>query len=159
VISAGDVGYLISGIKNQSKSRIHWRMQSYYQYYYWFWRCKTNGFCWNLSSRHWRLRRVEKLDGETTIERCFIGVLPESSAAFEVSVVDFRNVTHGNYQERLEREFNMTVITTVPNVSYHFWRRPTILIVNNPSDLPEPSRLDHVEEPLSRQQSSPNLIT
>jgi translation elongation factor EF-4 len=36
-----------------------------------------------------------------------------------VSVVDFRNVTHGNYQERLEREFNMTVITTVPNVSYH----------------------------------------
>jgi GTP-binding protein LepA len=46
-------------------------------------------------------------------------------------------------QERLEREFNMTVITTVPNVSYHaFTKDPTtILIVNNPSDLPEPSRL------------------
>jgi GTP-binding protein LepA len=65
-------------------------------------------------------------------------------------------------QERLEREFNMTVITTVPNVSYHAFTKKdptTILIVNNPSDLPEPSRLDHVEEPLSRQRSSPNLIT
>jgi GTP-binding protein LepA len=63
-------------------------------------------------------------------------------------------------QERLEREFNMTVITTVPNVSYHAFKKDptTILIVNNPSDL-EPSRLDHVEEPLSRQRSSPNLIT
>jgi GTP-binding protein LepA len=72
--------------------------------------------------------------------------------------VDFRNVTHGNYQERLEREF-MTVITTVPNVSYHAPRKThTILIVNNPSDLPEPSRLDHVEEPLSRQIIT-NLIT
>jgi GTP-binding protein LepA len=50
--------------------------------------------------------------------------------------VDFRNVTHGNYQERLEREFNMTVITTVPNVSYHAFTKKdptTILIVNNPS--------------------------
>jgi GTP-binding protein LepA len=51
-------------------------------------------------------------------------------------------------QERLEREFNMTVIT-VPNVSYHAFKKnpDTVLIVNNPSDLPEPSRLDHVEEP------------
>jgi GTP-binding protein LepA len=50
-------------------------------------------------------------------------------------------------QERLEREFNMTVITTVPNVSYHALQKILILFVNNPSDLPEPSRLDHVEEP------------
>jgi GTP-binding protein LepA len=44
----------------------------------------------------------------------------------------------------------MTVITTVPNVSYHAYTKKepdTILIVNNPSDLPEPSRLDRVEEP------------
>jgi len=53
-------------------------------------------------------------------------------------------------QERLEREFNMTVITTVPNVSYHAFTRknPDIpIIVNNPSDLPDPSSLDRVEEP------------
>ncbi|HBK70049.1 MAG TPA: elongation factor 4 [Flavobacteriaceae bacterium] len=53
-------------------------------------------------------------------------------------------------QERLEREFDMTVITTVPNVSYHAYtnKNPdTILLVNNPSDLPEPSKLNRVEEP------------
>jgi GTP-binding protein LepA len=53
-------------------------------------------------------------------------------------------------QERLEREFDMTVITTVPNVSYHAYTHKNpdeILIVNNPTDLPEPSSLNRVEEP------------
>jgi len=53
-------------------------------------------------------------------------------------------------QERLEREFNMTVITTVPNVSYHAYTKKEpdeIIVVNNPSDLPDPSKLDRVEEP------------
>ena len=53
-------------------------------------------------------------------------------------------------QERLEREFNMTVITTVPNVSYHAFTRKepdTIVILNNPTDLPDPSGLDRIEEP------------
>ena len=53
-------------------------------------------------------------------------------------------------QERLEREFNMTVITTVPNVSYHAYTRKNpdeIILLNNPSDLPEPSTLDRIEEP------------
>jgi len=53
-------------------------------------------------------------------------------------------------QERLQREFDMSVITTVPNVSYHAYTRKdpkTPVLVNNPSDLPDPSRLDRVEEP------------
>ena len=53
-------------------------------------------------------------------------------------------------QERLEREFNMTVITTVPNVSYHAFtnKEPDqAIIVNNPSDLPDPSKMNRVEEP------------
>lgn len=53
-------------------------------------------------------------------------------------------------QERLEREFNMTVITTVPNVSYNAFTRknPNVpLLLNNPSDLPEPSTLERIEEP------------
>jgi len=53
-------------------------------------------------------------------------------------------------QERLEREFNMTVITTVPNVSYKAYlsRKPEKEnIVNNPSELPDPSGLDKIEEP------------
>jgi GTP-binding protein LepA len=53
-------------------------------------------------------------------------------------------------QERLEREFGMTVITTVPNVSYLAYTRKNMdlpVTVNNPSDLPDPSTLDRVEEP------------
>src|SRR5699024_264016 len=52
---------------------------------------------------------------------------------------------------RLEREFDMTVITTVPNVSYHAYTHATPegdpILVNNPSDLPDPGTLDRVEEP------------
>ena len=53
-------------------------------------------------------------------------------------------------RERLEREFNMTVITTVPNVSYQAYTRKNPedpILLNNPSDLPEPSTIDRIEEP------------
>jgi GTP-binding protein LepA len=56
-------------------------------------------------------------------------------------------------QERLEREFDMTVITTVPNVTYHaFTKAGQDLIVNNPSELPDPVYLDRVEEPYIKAQ-------
>jgi GTP-binding protein LepA len=77
---------------------------------------------------------------------------PESSAALGFGFrCGFLGMLHMEIiQERLEREFNMTVITTVPNVSYHAYTRknPTeLIILNNPTDLPDPSRLDRVEEP------------
>jgi GTP-binding protein LepA len=77
---------------------------------------------------------------------------PESSAALGFGFrCGFLGMLHMEIiQERLEREFDMTVITTVPNVSYHAFTRknPDIpLIVNNPSDLPDPSTIDRVEEP------------
>lgn len=56
-------------------------------------------------------------------------------------------------QERLEREFNQTVITTVPNVSYKaFSTKGTLKIVNNPAEMPDPTYLDHTEEPFIRAQ-------
>jgi GTP-binding protein LepA len=77
---------------------------------------------------------------------------PESSAALGFGFrCGFLGMLHMEIiQERLEREFNMTVITTVPNVSYHAFTRknPEIpIVVNNPTDLPDPSSIDHVEEP------------
>ena len=77
---------------------------------------------------------------------------PESSAALGFGFrCGFLGMLHLEIiQERLEREFNMTVITTVPNVSYHAYTKKnpeTPFLVNNPSDLPEPSVLDRVEEP------------
>ena len=51
-------------------------------------------------------------------------------------------------QERLEREFNQTVITTVPNVSFHaYTTRDGKIIVNNPGQMPDPTKLDRIEEP------------
>ncbi len=77
---------------------------------------------------------------------------PESSAALGFGFrCGFLGMLHMEIiQERLEREFNMTVITTVPNVSYHAFtnREPdTAFILNNPSDLPDPSTLNRIEEP------------
>ena len=78
--------------------------------------------------------------------------VPESSAALGFGFrCGFLGMLHLEIiQERLEREFDMTVITTVPNVSYHAFTRKNpdqIIIVNNPSDMPDPSGLDRVEEP------------
>lgn len=56
-------------------------------------------------------------------------------------------------QERLEREFEMTVITTVPNVSYFAYKsNKEKLVIHNPSDYPDPSTLEYVEEPYIRAQ-------
>jgi len=56
-------------------------------------------------------------------------------------------------QERLEREFNQTVITTVPNVSFYaFSSKGDKLIVNNPSEMPDPTKLERIEEPFIRAQ-------
>ena len=85
---------------------------------------------------------------------------PESSAALGFGFrCGFLGMLHLEIiQERLEREFNMTVITTVPNVSYKAYTKKepdTFIMVNNPSDLPDPSGMDRVEEPYIRA----NIIT
>ena len=77
---------------------------------------------------------------------------PESSAALGFGFrCGFLGMLHLEIiQERLEREFDMTVITTVPNVSYKAYTikdKETPILVNNPSDLPDPSGMDRVEEP------------
>lgn len=77
---------------------------------------------------------------------------PESSAALGFGFrCGFLGMLHLEIiQERLQREFNMSVITTVPNVSYNAYvnKDPSAkILVNNPSDLPDPSSLNRVEEP------------
>jgi len=82
---------------------------------------------------------------------------PESSAALGFGFrCGFLGMLHMEIiQERLEREFNMTVITTVPNVSYKAYMKKDpdkIMIVNNPSELPDPSGMDRIEEPYIKAQ-------
>ncbi len=64
-------------------------------------------------------------------------------------------------QERLEREFNQTVITTVPNVSFiAYTTRKEKIIVNNPTEMPDPVKIDYIEEPFIRAQiiTTPDYI-
>ena len=81
---------------------------------------------------------------------------PESSAALGFGFrCGFLGMLHMEIiQERLEREFNMTVITTVPNVSYKAYlnKNDELLVINNPSDLPEQTKLNYIEEPYIKAQ-------
>ena len=80
---------------------------------------------------------------------------PESSAALGFGFrCGFLGMLHMEIvQERLEREFGMTVITTVPNVSYTAkTTRGEVLEIHNPSELPEPGKLEYVEEPYIKAQ-------
>jgi len=78
---------------------------------------------------------------------------PESSVALGFGFrCGFLGLLHMEIvQERLDREFDMDVITTVPNVSYQvFTKHKEVLEVHNPSDMPDPTEIEHVEEPYIR---------
>jgi len=80
---------------------------------------------------------------------------PESSAALGFGFrCGFLGMLHLEIiQERLDREFDMPVITTVPNVSYHVYTTDgKDMVVNNPSEFPDPTKLDRVEEPYIKAQ-------
>ena len=80
---------------------------------------------------------------------------PETSAALGFGFrCGFLGMLHMEIvQERLEREFDMTVITTVPSVQFHAVKTDgTIMHINAPSDMPEPNTISHIEEPFIRAQ-------
>lgn len=156
VIKAGDVGYLITGIKDAREVKVGDTITDFANptinpiggfedvkpmVFAGIYPVDTEDFEELRSS-------MEKLQ----LNDASLVFLPESSAALGFGFrCGFLGMLHMEIiQERLEREFDMTVITTVPNVSYHAFTRkePTVpVIVNNPTDLPDPSTLDHVEEP------------
>lgn len=96
------------------------------------------------------LEKLQLNDASLTFE-------PESSAALGFGFrCGFLGMLHMEIiQERLEREFNMTVITTVPNVSYHSFMKKdpdTMVIVNNPTEFPDPTKMERMEEPYIKAQ-------
>jgi GTP-binding protein LepA len=154
VVKTGDVGYIISGIKNAKEVKVgdtitHIARPTL---------SAVEGFedvkpmvfagIYPVDTDEYEELRasLEKLqlnDASLTFE-------PESSAALGFGFrCGFLGMLHMEIiQERLEREFNMTVITTVPNVSYvAYLSNGSQFAVNNPSDFPDPSRLDRIEEP------------
>ena len=155
-IGCGDVGYLITGIKNAKEVKVGDTIVD----------SKANeilavsGFEEVKPMVFAGIYPVDTDDYEdlrSSIEKLQLNdaslvFSPENSSALGFGFrCGFLGMLHLEIiQERLEREFNMSVITTVPNVSYHAFTKKdsnTALIVNTPSDLPEPTYLDRVEEP------------
>ncbi len=155
-ISAGDVGYLITGIKEAKEVKVGDTITAPDNPI----QNAIDGFEEVKPMVFAGIYPVDTEDYEelrTSMEKLQLNdaslvFFPESSAALGFGFrCGFLGMLHLEIiQERLEREFNMTVITTVPNVSYCSYTKKepsTALNVNNPSDLPDPSMLDRVEEP------------
>ena len=156
IISAGDVGYLITGIKEAKEVKVGDTITGAesptQKAIAGFEEVKPMVFAgiYPVDTEDYEELRssMEKLQ----LNDASLVFLPESSAALGFGFrCGFLGMLHLEIiQERLEREFNMTVITTVPNVSYHAFNKKTpseIILVNNPTDLPDLSVLDRVEEP------------
>jgi GTP-binding protein LepA len=158
-VRAGDVGYLITGIKNAKEVKV--------------------GDTITLKNKPTQ----EMIKGFQEVKpMVFAGIFPvvtedfeelrecmdklqlnDASLTFELETSQalgfgfrcgFLGLLHMEIiQERLEREFNQTVITTVPNVSFiAYTTRGEKTIVNNPSQMPEPTQLDRIEEPFIKAQ-------
>lgn len=155
VIKTGDVGYIISGIKVAKEVKVGdtiTTVDNPAEAIQGFEDVKPMVFAgiYPVDTDDYEDLRdaMEKLqlnDASLTFE-------PESSAALGFGFrCGFLGMLHMEIiQERLEREFDMTVITTVPNVSYHAYLtkdKEAPIIVNNPIDFPDPSKIDRVEEP------------
>lgn len=165
-ISAGNVGYIVTGIKNAKEIKV--------------------GDTISLAKQS-----AEPIKGFSEVKpMVFAGIFPvvtedfeelrdcmeklqlnDASLTFELETSQalgfgfrcgFLGLLHMEIiQERLEREFNQTVITTVPNVSFHaLTTRDEKIIVNNPSQMPEITKLARIEEPFIKAQiiTSPDYI-
>jgi GTP-binding protein LepA len=160
-VKAGDVGYVISGIKKAAEVKVGDTITSFEN------PCDVaiKGFedvkpmvfagiypvdTEDYEELRYSMEKLQLNDSSLVFE-------PESSAALGFGFrCGFLGMLHMEIiQERLEREFNMTVITTVPNVSYKAYMKKTPdeeLIVNNPSELPDPAGMDRIEEPYIKAQ-------
>ena len=158
-LHAGEVGYIISGIKTATEVKVGDTITSVEMpaknAIKGFEEVKPMVFAgiYPVDSEDFEELRnsMEKLqlnDASLTFE-------PESSVALGFGFrCGFLGMLHMEIiQERLEREFDMTVITTVPNVSYYaYTKKNETLEIHNPSDYPDPSILEKVEEPYIRAQ-------
>ncbi len=156
-LSAGNVGYIISGIKTSKEVRVGDTITHVQN------PCKEaiDGFeevkpmvfagvypieTEDFENLRASLEKLQLNDASLTFQ-------PESSAALGFGFrCGFLGLLHMEIiQERLGREFDMDVITTVPNVSYKVYdKKGGITEVHNPSGLPDATLIDHIEEPYIR---------
>jgi len=162
VVKTGDVGYIISGIKEAREVKVgdtitnvaRPSMESIQG----FEEVKPMVFAGIYPVDTDEFEELREAMHKLQLNDASIVFEPESSAALGFGFrCGFLGMLHMEIiQERLEREFDMTVITTVPNVSYIAKStRDEEIAVHNPSDLPDPSKLEYVQEPFIKA----NIIT
>ena len=156
-ISAGNVGYIISGIKTSKEVKVGDTIthvdRPCEKAIEGFEEVKPMVFAGvypidteDFENLRASLEKLQLNDASLTFQ-------PESSAALGFGFrCGFLGLLHMEIiQERLGREFNMDVITTVPNVSYRVHdKKGNVTEVHNPSGLPEPTLIDYIEEPYIR---------
>lgn len=162
VVKTGDVGYIISGIKEAREVKVGDTITTVDRpstdSIQGFEEVKPMVFAGIYPVDTDEFEELREAMHKLQLNDASIVFEPESSAALGFGFrCGFLGMLHMEIiQERLEREFDMTVITTVPNVSYIArTTKGDEVIVNNPSDLPDPSKLDSVEEPYIKA----NIIT
>ena len=162
VMGTGDVGYIISGIKEAKEVKVGDTITHFDrpcdEAIHGFEEVKPMVFAGiypvdteDFEELRYSMEKLQLNDASLTWE-------PESSLALGFGFrCGFLGMLHMEIvQERLEREFKMTVITTVPNVSYIAYQtNGEVVTVNNPSDLPDPARINYIEEPYIKA----NIIT
>lgn len=156
-VKCGDVGYIISGIKDSGEVKVGDTITSVERPAL----APIKGFeevkpmvfagVYPVAPEDYENLRTS-LD-KLRLNDASLTFSPESSAALGFGFrCGFLGLLHMEIvQERLDREYNMSVITTVPNVSYMVYTRKwDVMEVHNPSGLPDPAEIDHIEEPYIR---------
>lgn len=156
-VKCGDVGYIISGIKDSGEVKVGDTITSVENPA----QAPIKGFeevkpmvfagVYPVAPEDYENLRTS-LD-KLRLNDASLTFSPESSAALGFGFrCGFLGLLHMEIvQERLDREYNMPVITTVPNVSYMVYtRKGDVMEVHNPSGLPDPAEIDHIEEPYIR---------
>ena len=156
-VKCGDVGYIISGIKDSGEVKVGDTITSVESPA----QAPIKGFeevkpmvfagVYPIAPEDYENLRTS-LD-KLRLNDASLTFSPESSAALGFGFrCGFLGLLHMEIvQERLDREYNMSVITTVPNVSYMVYtRKGDVMEVHNPSGLPDPAEIDHIEEPYIR---------
>lgn len=162
VLEAGDVGYLIAGIKDVNDTRVgdtvFRRDQPVSDPLPGYKEVKPMVFSGIYPSSTEDFESLRESLAKLKLNDAALSYEPETSAALGFGFrCGFLGMLHMEIvQERLEREYGLTIITTVPNVEYKvFTTSGEMVLVDNPSLMPEPAKIELIEEPYI----SANIIT
>ncbi|HWF43743.1 MAG TPA: translation elongation factor 4 [Candidatus Kapabacteria bacterium] len=158
-LSAGDVGYLVAGVKNVKDTRVGDTVTTFRngatEPIAGFKDSKPMVFAGLYPQSAEDFSELRDSLDKLSLNDSSLVYEPESSIALGFGFrCGFLGLLHMEIiQERLDREFNQNIVTTVPNVEYRVQTTNNeMVIVDNPSSMPEPGKIDHVEEPYIKAQ-------